>query len=84
MTDHIQQGGTNPIGEQSSLADMSPAAMMGGMASMHPGPYGPSVPHHHNPTSSDDLRFHGSELVMLYDYKVNHLQVVLSCFATIR
>ena len=38
----------------------------GGLGS---GGYGPGQ-HHLGPGNSDDLRFHGSELVMLYDYKV--------------
>lgn len=33
--------------------------------------------HHLGPGNSDDLRFHGTELVMLYDYKVS---AILECF----
>lgn len=35
--------------------------------------YGPGQ-HHLGPGNSDDLRFHGSELVMLYDYKVRTIK----------
>ena len=41
---------------------------MGGIGG-HQGNYGGSTQHH--PSNSDDLRFHGTELVMLYDYKVS-------------
>lgn len=57
-------------GDTGNMTDLSPSAMMAGLSSaMHPTTYGG---HSNNmaANSNDDLRFHGSELVMLYDYKV--------------
>lgn len=33
----------------------------------------PTAPHHLTTAANDDLRYHGTELVMLYDYKVSFI-----------
>lgn len=37
----------------------------------HQGNYGSSQQHHLSSPNNDDMRLHGTELVMLYDYKVS-------------
>ncbi|CAL4112739.1 unnamed protein product, partial [Meganyctiphanes norvegica] len=60
IQEHIAQGGGG--GGNTNISNMHP-----GMAQHQIG-YG-SGQHHLSPGNNDDLRFHGTELVMLYDYK---------------
>ncbi|XP_076036087.1 SH3 domain-containing protein Dlish-like [Oratosquilla oratoria] len=76
IQDHLQQGsgaaGAN--GSGGGILGLGgtvtlPAGMLGsGAGGGHQASYGISQ-HHMNQTNADDLRFHGTELVMLYDYK---------------
>ncbi|XP_050692256.1 SH3 domain-containing protein Dlish-like isoform X2 [Eriocheir sinensis] len=59
IQDHLEGGGGGGGG--------GGVMVHGGLGSVAVG-YGPGQ-HHLVPGNSDDLRFHGSELVMLYDYK---------------
>ncbi|XP_050692259.1 SH3 domain-containing protein Dlish-like isoform X4 [Eriocheir sinensis] len=63
IQDHLEGGGGGGGG--------GGVMVHGGLGSVAVG-YGPGQ-HHLVPGNSDDLRFHGSELVMLYDYKVRQL-----------
>uniref|UniRef100_A0A2P2I2W9 Intersectin-1-like n=1 Tax=Hirondellea gigas TaxID=1518452 RepID=A0A2P2I2W9_9CRUS len=71
IQDHIQQesGGIGGSDSAANISDMQGPAILGALGSPHQGSYASSAAHLLNPNSSDDLRFHGSELVMLYDYK---------------
>ncbi|KAK8732057.1 hypothetical protein OTU49_007165, partial [Cherax quadricarinatus] len=64
IQDHLEQGGGTTGG------GVMVGTIHGGLGNVggHQLGYGASQ-HHINPGNSDDLRFHGSELVMLYDYK---------------
>ncbi|XP_064082814.1 SH3 domain-containing protein Dlish-like isoform X2 [Macrobrachium nipponense] len=67
IQDHLEQGGATTGAGGVGVMGGSLHGNLGSMAAHQLG-YGASQ-HHGNPGNSDDLRFHGSELVMLYDYK---------------
>ena len=66
LSDHVDQGGGTTVG--GGVVMTGPLPTLGSIGAHQLGFGGP--PHHGNPGNSDDLRFHGTELVMLYDYKV--------------
>ena len=60
--------------------------IMGSSMNHHSGGYGNSPSHHMTGPNNGDLRFQGTELVMLYDYKVSTIlvkQAICSSFITI-
>lgn len=65
FTDHLQPGvnshGVN-VNHQGN--------MVGGVMNSHQGGYGGPQHHHLGSQNNEDIRVHGTELVMLYDYKV--------------
>ncbi|XP_042879938.1 SH3 domain-containing protein Dlish isoform X1 [Penaeus vannamei] len=67
IQDHLEQGGGTTGGGGGGVMGGTLHAGLGTVGGHQVG-YGASQ-HHINPGNSDDLRFHGSELVMLYDYK---------------